>query len=123
MAIELTERELDVMEILWVRGSGTVAEVKRKMPDRLAYTTVLTVLRILESKEAVRHEGEGKAHRYFPRVKREDVVHGAVKRLVHRLFSGSPELLVTHLVSDHKVDDRELRRLRNLLNARLKGDA
>lgn len=122
MPIELTERELDVMEVLWAQNSGTVTEVKRKMPARLAYTTVLTMLRILETKGAVRHEGEGKAHRYYPLVKREDVVHGAVKRLVRRLFGGSPELLVTHLVSDHKVDEKELRRLRSLLNTRFKGD-
>jgi predicted transcriptional regulator len=118
---ELTERELDVMEVLWADSSGTVSEVKRRMPDRLAYTTVLTVLRTLETKGVVRHEGEGKAHRYFPLVKREDVVHGAVKRLMSRLFAGSPELLVTHLVSDHKVDARELKRLRALLNTRIAG--
>ncbi len=120
MPIELTERELDVMEVLWSRASGTVAEVRRRMPDRLAYTTVLTVLRTLEAKGVVRHEGEGKAYRYLPLVGREEVVHGAVKRLMHRMFSGSPGLLVTHLVSDHKVEPAELRRLRRLLDARLK---
>jgi predicted transcriptional regulator len=120
---ELTERELDVMEVLWAKSSGTVTEVKRRMPARLAYTTVLTILRTLETKGVVRHEGEGKAHRYFPLVKRDDVVHGAVRRLMGRLFGGSPELLVTHLVSDHKVDDQELRRLRKLLTTRLKGDS
>lgn len=123
MPIDLTDRELDVMEVLWAESSGTVSEVKRRLPDRLAYTTVLTILRILETKNAVRHEGEGKAHRYFPRVKRDDVVHGAVNRLMRRLFAGSPELLVTHLVSDHKVDGKELKRLRALLNARIKEEA
>lgn len=123
MQTELTERELDVMEVLWARSSGTVTEVRRRMPARLAYTTVLTILRTLETKGVVRHEGEGKAHRYFPLVKRGDVVHGAVKRLMGRLFGGSPELLVTHLVSDHKVDDQELRRLRKLLTTRLKGES
>lgn len=123
MSLELTERELDVMEVLWSRGSGTVSEVRRRMPDRLAYTTVLTVLRTLEAKEIVRHEGEGKAYRYIPLVERDDVVHGAVKRLMRRMFSGSPGLLVTHLVSDHPVDAAELRRLRRMLDARLKEKA
>jgi BlaI family penicillinase repressor len=123
MRTELTERELDVMEVLWALSSGTVSEVRRRMPDRLAYTTVLTILRTLESKGVVRHEGEGRAYRYLPLVRRDQVVHGAVKRLMRRLFGGSPELLVTHLVSDHPVDAIELRRLRKLLDARLKGGA
>ncbi|MFN8650783.1 MAG: BlaI/MecI/CopY family transcriptional regulator [Gemmatimonadales bacterium] len=122
MAVELTERELDVMEVLWREGSGTVGEVRRKLKDPLAYTTVLTVLRTLEAKEIVRHEGEGKAYRYLPRVRREDVVHGAVRRLVRRLFRGSPEMLVTHLMNDHKVSAEELRRLKALVNARLEED-
>lgn len=108
------------MEVLWAEHSGTVSEVRRRMPARLAYTTVLTILRTLETKGVVRHEGEGKAYRYLPLVRREDVVHGAVKRLMGRLFRGSPELLVTHLVSDHKVDPAELRRLRRMLDTRLK---
>jgi BlaI family transcriptional regulator, penicillinase repressor len=123
MSRELTERELDVMEVLWALDSGTVSEVRRRLADRLAYTTVLTMLRTLESKGVVRHEGEGKAYRYIPLLRRDEVVHGAVQRLMGRLFRGSPELLVTHLVSDHRVDAAELRRLRKLLNARLKEGA
>ena len=67
-----TERELDVMSVLWTLKSGTVTEVRERLDDELAYNTVLTVLRTLEAKGHVRHEGEGKAHRYFPTVKRSD---------------------------------------------------
>ena len=70
MRITFTDRELDVMAVLWSRGSATVAEVRERLPDDLAYTTVLSVLRTLEEKGHVGHRGEGKAHRYFPLVER-----------------------------------------------------
>ena len=77
MAASLTDRELDVMAVLWERGSGTVAEVKAALRDELAYTTVLTVLRILEAKGHVRHEGEGRAHRRADPPRADDAhVHG-----------------------------------------------
>src|SRR5688500_5541382 len=65
MRISFTDRELDVMAVLWERGSATVAEVRERLPDELAYTTVLTVLRTLEEEGHVEHRGEGKAHGYF----------------------------------------------------------
>ena len=68
MDISFTDRELDVMAVLWQRGSGTVTEVRDALDDELAYTTVLTVLRTLEDKGYVTHTAEGKAHRYVPAV-------------------------------------------------------
>ncbi|MFO7261465.1 MAG: BlaI/MecI/CopY family transcriptional regulator [bacterium] len=119
MEIVFTDRELDVMTVLWELGSATVAEVRERLPDDLAYTTVLTVLRILEEKGYVEHEVEGKAYRYRPTVKREVAERSAVRRLVRKLFRGSPELLLTHLVSDRSLTEEELRRLRALLDDRL----
>jgi predicted transcriptional regulator len=121
--ITFTDRELDVMSVLWDRGSATVAEVRVRLADRLAYTTVLTVLRILERKGYVGHTDEGRAHRYQPLVKREAAGRNALRRLVDKVFRGSPELLITQLVSDKDLSDDELRRLRRLLEARLKGGA
>lgn len=119
MEIVFTDRELDVMAVLWELGAATVAEVRERLPDDLAYTTVLTVLRILEEKGYVEHEVEGKAYRYRPTVKREVAERSAVRRLVRKLFRGSPELLLTHLVSDRSLTEEELRRLRALLDDRL----
>ncbi len=121
MALPLTERELDVIAVLWERGSGTVAEVRAALHDELAYTTVLTVLRILEAKGHVRHEGEGRAHRYYALVPEHVARKGAVRQLVDRFFSGSPELLLTELVGDRDLSGADLRRLRRLLDARIKG--
>jgi len=118
--IAFTDRELDVMSVLWDAGSATVAQVRERLSDDLAYTTVLTVLRTLEQKGYVRHTGEGRAHRYRPLVKRAAAGRSALRRLVDKVFDGSPELLLTQLVSDKNLGDEELRRLRKLLADRLR---
>ncbi|MEX2584338.1 MAG: BlaI/MecI/CopY family transcriptional regulator [Gemmatimonadota bacterium] len=120
MEISFADRELDVMAVLWDRGSATVAEVREALIDELAYTTVLTVLRTLEHKGHVRHEEEGRAHRYYPLVERGVAGQSALRRLTAKLFEGSPELLLTQLVSDRRLTDEDLRRMRELLDAQLK---
>ena len=120
MHISFTDRELDVMSVLWDVGSATVAEVRERIADDLAYTTVLTILRTLEQKGYVSHTEDGRAHRYKPLVKREVAGRTALRRLVDKVFDGSPELLLTQLVSDKNLSDEELRRLRKLLVDRLR---
>ena len=120
MEIQFTDRELDVMAVLWERGSATVAEVRDGLADELAYTTVLTVLRTLEEKGHVDHVEEGKAHRYRPLVARDRAGKSAVRRLVRKVFGGSSELLLTHLVSDRNLSAAELKRMRRLLDERLR---
>lgn len=119
MEINFTARELDVMNALWDRGPSTVAEVRKALEDELAYTTVLTVLRILEDKGYVGHEAEGRAHRYMPLVERTAARDSALRRLTRKLFSGSPELLLTRLVEDEELTDEDLRRMRDLLAERI----
>lgn len=119
MEIRFTARELDVISVLWDRGPSTVAEVQEALADELAYTTVLTILRILEEKEYVAHTTEGRAHRYSPLVERADAGGSALERVTRRLFSGSPELLLTRLVEDQDLSEDELRRMRDLLARRL----
>jgi len=118
--ISFTDRELDVMSVLWDVGPATVAEVRERITDDLAYTTVLTILRTLEQKGYVSHTEDGRAHRYKPLVKREVAGRTALRRLVDKVFDGSPELLLTQLVSDKNLSDEELRRLRKLLAERLR---
>jgi BlaI family transcriptional regulator, penicillinase repressor len=117
--ISLTDRELDVITVLWDRGPSTAAEVRARLADDLAYNTVLTMLRILEEKGFVRHEEEGRAHRFFPLVGREAAGESAVGRVVRRLFRGSPSLLLTQLVQRPDLSDAELRELRALIDRQL----
>jgi len=112
----LGDRELDIIGVLWDLGSGTVTEVRGKLPVDLAYTTVLTILRNLEAKELVSHTAEGKAHRYFPRVARTAARRNALSRVLDKLFHGSPEQLVAQLVQDEKLSTQDLKRLRDLLS-------
>jgi BlaI family transcriptional regulator, penicillinase repressor len=109
--ISLGERELDVMTVLWALGSGTVEQVRQELDVELAYTTVLTILRNLEAKEYVRHEREGRVHRYIPRVRQGTAQKSAIARLLTSLFDGSPEALIARLVDDHGVSPAELRRI------------
>ncbi len=123
MSLRLSDRELDVMIVLWARGSGTVTEVREALGDPLAYTTVLTVLRTLEEKGFAGHEEEGKAHRYRPLVARERAGKSALSRMIDKLFDGSPELLVTQLVSDRRLSAEDIRRLKRILDQRLRDGA
>ena len=119
MEIVLYERELEVMEVLWERGSATVAEVREALEDEMAYTTVLTVLRRLEEKGYVGHAEEGRAHRYRPLVERAQARESALERLTRKLFAGSPELLLTHLVAQRGLTAEQLERMKQLLDERL----
>jgi predicted transcriptional regulator len=121
MEISLTNREADLMEVLWERGASTVSEVRDFLNDELAYTTVLTILRTLEDKGYVDHREEGRAHRYRPTVSRDVARKSALKALSHKLFKGSTELLLTHLVTDEKLTDDEILRIRRLLDRPAKG--
>lgn len=119
---KLTDRELDVMSILWQRGSGTVAEVRKALADRLAYTTVLWALQTLEEKGHARHEKEGRAYRYYPVVRQETAGGSALDRLVEKVFHGSVSMLLAQLVSERDLPPEELRRMRELLDRRLAGE-
>jgi predicted transcriptional regulator len=121
MAISFTERELDIMGVLWDRGPSTAAEVRSALADDLAHTTVVTMLRILESKGFVSHTEEGRAHRFTPTVGRDAAGASALRRVIDRLFSGSEERVIAQLVQGDSLDRDRLRRLRRLLDERLGG--
>lgn len=115
MDITFTDREADVMQVLWDHGPSVVTEVQAKISDKLAYTTVLTVLRTLESKGYVGHEEEGRGHRYHAIIEQQQARKSALRHLTSKLFKGSAELLMTHLVADQKLSQDQIRRMRELL--------
>jgi BlaI family transcriptional regulator, penicillinase repressor len=114
--VTFSDRELDVMSVLWREGSGTVAEVREALPDEVGYTTVLKILQILEEKGHVRHEKEGRAHRYHPTVDPAEAGGSALKRVVNKIFHGSAELTLARLISDRDISPAELERMRRLLD-------
>ena len=111
-----TERELDIMSVLWRAGSGTVTEVREALPDDLGYTSVLKMLQILEEKGMVRHEAEGRAYRYFPVVEPEEAGDDALRRIVDKIFQGSAEMALARLVSERPLRPDEVKRMKALLD-------
>ena len=116
MEVSLTDREADLMRVLWERGPSVVSEVRDALDDELAYTTVLTLLRTMESKGYVAHQEEGRVHRYYPLIAQQVAQKSALRHLTNKLFEGSAELLVTRLVSDKKLKPEQVRRLRKILD-------
>ena len=110
----LTDAELRLMEVVWDRGSASVGDVVDALPKRtpLAYSTVLTTLRILEEKGYLRHVKEGRAFIYHPAVGRDEARDTAVGHLVRRFFGGSHGQLALNLVERKRIEAAELKRLR-----------
>jgi predicted transcriptional regulator len=115
MSKTLTDRESDIMQVLWDSGPSRVSDVRRSLKDPLAHNTVLTILGILEEKGFVGRETEGRGHRYFALVPESVARQSAIRHLVRKLFRGSSELLFTHLVSDQRLSAAQAKRLRQLL--------
>lgn len=120
-----TGRELDLMAALWSLGPGTVAEVQRAIADRLAYTTVLTILRTLEAKGHVAHKAAGRAHQFRAVVTRDEAAGAELRRLLGPYFGGSPSALVERLARERATTPAEIKKIRKQLKKRIKrrGDA
>lgn len=118
----LTNLELKLMKIVWKLGNATVKDVKSALPRRkpLAYSTVLTVMRTLETKGFLRHDTMDRTYLYQPIVTRDEVVRSMLRNLADRLFDGSPELLVVNVLEKQKWTPEELRRLKQLIAAKEK---
>ena len=118
MTGQLTDREADIMRVLWERGPSCVAEVRAALQNELAHTTVQTMLRILESKGFAAHAQEGRQHRFHALVPETAARQSALKHLLAKMFRGSSELLLTQLVSDQKLTPEQIRRMRKLLSGK-----
>ncbi len=118
----LTPAELELMTILWDDGPGTVREVMEALPadKQPAYTTVSTILRILEGKGFVSSRKAGRSHVYAAAVQRERYEGRNLRQLVGSLFGGDPSALVRRLVSDDSLSEDDLRELQQLVDDRLK---
>ncbi|WP_245395586.1 BlaI/MecI/CopY family transcriptional regulator [Anthocerotibacter panamensis] len=113
----LTEAEVRLMEILWKRSCATVGEVVEALPNGspLAYSTVLTTLRILEQKGYVRHTEKGRAFVYHPVLNRDEACRSTVRHMMGRFFNNSPELLVLHVLENEALDAQALKRLKQII--------
>ena len=114
--LHLTQRELDIMSVLWELGEATANEVRERIDPSLAYTSVSTMIRTLEMKGYVSHRrGEGKTHVYYPVIDAEMAGESALARVLDKIYGGSPIKLLAHLVEQRKLSDGDLARMRDLL--------
>ena len=118
----LTDVELELMSIIWERGDSTVKEVMDALPgDRdLAYTSVATILKILENKKVLGSRREERAHVYYSLVPKSTYELKSIRDLVDKLFAGTSSSLVVKLLNESKISQDELKSIRNVLNERLK---
>jgi BlaI family transcriptional regulator, penicillinase repressor len=116
-SVTLTEAELRLMDVLWMKGLATVQQVLESLPKKqpLAYNSVLTTIRVLEKKGYVKHVKDGRAHVYMPLVGQKEATRFEVRHLVNRFFKNSHELLVLNILQDHSIEAEELARLRQML--------
>jgi predicted transcriptional regulator len=116
-SITLTEAELRLMKILWLRGESVVSDLVSAMPEgeELAYNSVLTTVRILEQKGYVDHRQEGRAFVYRPCVAEHEASRSEVRHVLSRFFGNSRERLLLSLLGDEEISADELRRLKEAI--------
>ena len=120
----LTNAELRIMQVIWARGSATVAEVVEALKGVDAYTTILTLMRILKVKGYLSSRKEGRAFVFLPRVDRHTVARKAVRQLVSRFFGGSPGELVLSFLREEQLTPEELAEIkRQILEADERNEA
>jgi predicted transcriptional regulator len=110
----LTPAELRLMRILWTRGESAVADLVSVVED-LAYTSVLTTIRVLETKGYVTHRQEGRAFLYSPSVAELEASRSEVRHVLERFFGNSRERLLLSLLGDGEIDAEELKRLKQAI--------
>ncbi len=116
-SITLTEAELRIMRILWSRGESLVSDLVAAMPEDapLAYTSVLTTVRVLEQKGYVDHRQEGRAFLYSPCLAENDASRSEIRHVMGRFFGNSRESLMLSLLGDGEITHEELQRLKQAI--------
>jgi len=113
----LTGQELEMMKIVWRRESVTVRDVYEELLERrkIAYTTVMSALKTLEQKGYLCTEQRDRAYVYRPTRPKSQVIKGMVREFVQRVFNGSAQPLVVHLLEDHRLTESDLREISRMM--------
>ena len=112
----LTDQELEIMKVVWDLGTATVRDVYEKLLQHrhIAYTTVLTMMKILETKGHLKKTQTERAYVYRPSKPKKQVIAGMVREFVNRVFNGSAEPLLVHLLEDEGLTAKELAEIARL---------
>ena len=106
--LTITNAEHRIMEVIWAKGSATVADVVEALKGEDAYTTILTLMRILKAKGYLTSRKEGRAFVFVPKVDRDTVARKAVNQLLSKFFAGSPSELVLSFLREEELTPEEL---------------
>jgi BlaI family penicillinase repressor len=114
----LTPQELEIMKVVWQKGEATVRDVYEDLLERrkIAYTTVMTMMKVLEGKGHLRKRLDDRAYVYKPTTPETTVVRGMVREFVDRLFNGSAQPLLVHLLKNRRLTRKELDELTRLID-------
>lgn len=120
---QLTRLELQIMQVLWNNGPSTVQGVQQSLSgDQLAYTTVQTMLNILQRKGKVKRKLLGKAYEYRPVLSRDKALREAARDMLDRMFGGSVEALLMSLVKSNQLDADKLAKVQKLIESQAQAD-
>jgi predicted transcriptional regulator len=113
----LTGQELEIMKVIWERERATVRDVYETLLERrkIAYTTVMTMMKILEEKKYLKRTQEDRAYVYRPAKPKNQVIRGMVREFVDRVFNGSAEPLLAHLIEDERLDKKDLEEIARMI--------
>jgi predicted transcriptional regulator len=124
MDVVPSERELQALKVLWQAGEATVREITAaigEQGDSLAYTTVLSLLQVMEQKGLVGHTASGKVYSYFPKVRREPIVRAMARGFLDRVFDGAVDEYLVHALESKRPSEEEIRRLEELIEQAKQG--
>lgn len=112
-----SDLEMQILSVLWGRGGSTAREVLEAMPDgkRRAYTSVLSVMQVMEKKGLLKHTNRGVTHVYSPAVSKNKIIQPFIRRLVNEVFGGRPSAMMQALLTETAVNDAEIARIQRLL--------
>lgn len=118
----LTDVELELMNVIWDLGECTVKDVQGALPEerQLAYTSVATMMKILEQKGALKSTKQDRAHTYQPIISRSEYEALSLRHLTENVFRGDSTTMVMRLIDDSDLSEEELQNIRKLINERLK---
>src|SRR5579863_2837648 len=119
-ATRLTDQELEIMKVVWERPTVTVRDVYETLRARrqVAYTTVMTMMKILEQKGYLTRKQVDRAYVYRPAQPKNRVIRAMVRDFVNRVFNGSAEPLLVHLIEDSRLTPNEIEEIRRLIGGR-----
>ena len=116
--VKPSDLEMQILSVLWDRGASTTREMLEAMPDgkKRAYTSILSVMQVMEKKGLLKHRNRGVAHVYSPAVSKRKIIQPFMRKVINEVFGGKPSAMMQALLTDTAVSNTELTQIHKLLN-------